>query len=213
MSIVGQRIKLARKRKQLSQTDLANLLGVSQPTIGYWENGHHEPRHANMYRIADALNVRRLWLISGQENQAVDTNNAPAITDETDPYLATPILHIPLLPWPSDADQFLKSPSQPIRHLSASVSALQPFALACPDDAMQYEIAMGSLVVFDAARGQLYDGALYLFNWHGSSILRRWRTGPNRIEPAGDTVKYPILFPKEPPVVIARAILTIRELA
>jgi len=52
---VGQRIKSARQALGLSQSDLADLTDVSQPTVANWEKGSHAPRHATLSKIAGAL--------------------------------------------------------------------------------------------------------------------------------------------------------------
>ena len=36
-------IKKYREKNFISQTDLANILGVSYVTVNRWENGHFEP--------------------------------------------------------------------------------------------------------------------------------------------------------------------------
>jgi transcriptional regulator with XRE-family HTH domain len=213
MTIIGQRIKNARKNKKLSQTELAALLGVSQPTVGNWESGNHEPRHAIVSRIAYALDVRHLWLISGMEDPVDGKPLAPPIVGDQNQYLTTPIVHVPVLEWPTAIDDFLKSAPNSQRYLPASLWALQPFALSVFDDSMLPEFTQGTLVIFDAARTRLYDGELYLFNWHGVAILRRWRTNPGRLEASGDTSQFETLFPEENPIVIARALQSIRELA
>ncbi|MCF6292252.1 MAG: helix-turn-helix domain-containing protein [Robiginitomaculum sp.] len=213
MTIIGQRIKSARKNKNLSQTELALLLGVSQPTIGNWESGNHEPRHAITSRIAYALDVRHLWLISGMEAPVDGDSLATPVVGEQGQYLTTPIVHVPVLEWPISTDNFLKDTPKAQRYLPASLWALQPFALEVCDDSMVGEFAQGALVIFDAARTRLYDGELYLFNWNGIAILRRWRTNPGRLEASGDSSNFPSLFTEENPIVIARALQSIRELA
>lgn len=38
-------IKALREELLLSQTELAELLGVSFATVNRWENGHHQPTY------------------------------------------------------------------------------------------------------------------------------------------------------------------------
>jgi len=173
MTVIGNRIKRARKQKKLSQTDLANQIGVTQPTIGNWESGHHEPRHGVVTKIADALEVRRLWLMSGMDDPVDGKAPTPPIVSSSHPYIATPIIHIAVLDWPQNAADLLKMPASNERYLAASLWALQPFAMAVHDKAMALEFPAGSIVIFDAARVKLYDGEFYLFNWNGKAILRR----------------------------------------
>ncbi|VAV88653.1 hypothetical protein MNBD_ALPHA06-353 [hydrothermal vent metagenome] len=213
MAVIGHRIKRARKNKKFSQTELADLIGVTQPTIGNWESGHHEPRHGIVTKIADALDVRRLWLISGMDDPIDGQAPTQPIVSSSHPYIATPIIHIAVLDWPENAANLLTTPKGNDRYLAASLWALQPFALTIDDKAMAREFPAGSIVVFDAARVKLYDGELYLFNWNGKVILRRWHNNPSRLEPASSLAKFETLFPTQTPVVIARALQCVRDLA
>jgi len=55
----GARIKAARLLKGLSQTEMAERLGVSQPAVAHWESGAHAPRYALLPRIAALLEIPR----------------------------------------------------------------------------------------------------------------------------------------------------------
>lgn len=46
-----------RERKRLTQTELAQAVGVSQPMICSWENGTYAPRLRVRDRLATALEV------------------------------------------------------------------------------------------------------------------------------------------------------------
>ena len=50
-------LRRRRRRKGLSQKDLANASGVGQDTISGIESGRHEPRPSTLRKLADALNV------------------------------------------------------------------------------------------------------------------------------------------------------------
>lgn len=58
------RAKSAMKGK-VSQEQLADLLGTSQPGISHWLNGRSEPSLDDINRIADAIGVSRVWLTYG----------------------------------------------------------------------------------------------------------------------------------------------------
>jgi len=207
MAIIGRRIKHARKKKKYSQAQLADLVGVSQPTVGNWESGNHIPRLNTMSSIADALEVRRLWLISGTEHTA----GGPQSSDNST-YLSTPLVHVPVHAWPRHADELTHNQKTALHHVPISLWALEPFALKIVDKAMAREFLEGTIVIFDAALTDLHDGRLYLFNWNGSVILRRWRDNPSRLEPAASPGQFETLFPDGEPVVIASALQSIRDL-
>lgn len=78
------RIKQSRIKSGLSQALLAKKAGVSQPTVANWETGSHIPRRQALSRIASALDVDPIWLLSGD-------SDIPAQT-----YLSTTIQHVPI---------------------------------------------------------------------------------------------------------------------
>ncbi len=59
------RIARARMRRNLSQADLAKLLGVSQAKVINWEYGYHKARRETLFEIAEALGVSFAWLAGG----------------------------------------------------------------------------------------------------------------------------------------------------
>ena len=54
---LGERIKDARKKKGLTQDDLAKMLGITFAMIGQYERGERNPKRETLQRIADALGV------------------------------------------------------------------------------------------------------------------------------------------------------------
>jgi transcriptional regulator with XRE-family HTH domain len=48
-----------REAAELTQQELADVLGVSKQTVSYWETGARSPRGARLYRYAEALNALR----------------------------------------------------------------------------------------------------------------------------------------------------------
>jgi putative transcriptional regulator len=63
----GEKVKILRDKLLLSQTDMANLLGVTFATVNRWENGKHEP----------SLKQKRAIRALCQKNGVIeDTNNA-----------------------------------------------------------------------------------------------------------------------------------------
>lgn len=59
----GQRIKAARKKAGMTQTELAKKLGIPYQSIGQWEKDLRNPKLETLQRIADALGVHVLDLI------------------------------------------------------------------------------------------------------------------------------------------------------
>jgi transcriptional regulator with XRE-family HTH domain len=63
---IGLRIKEVRKKKQLTSTDFAKIMNLSQPTVTNWEAGRAAfPAH-QLVHIAKKLGVSPAWLLTGE---------------------------------------------------------------------------------------------------------------------------------------------------
>ncbi|WP_283598257.1 helix-turn-helix domain-containing protein [Ligilactobacillus saerimneri] len=67
--ILGFRIKELRKGKGLRQAELADLLHVSQQTVGAWEIGRRSPSTDTINTLADYFGVTTDYLL-GRESKA-----------------------------------------------------------------------------------------------------------------------------------------------
>ena len=54
---VGERISELRKRKEISQEKLAEMVGVSRQAVTKWENGNANPDTENLIRLAEIFGV------------------------------------------------------------------------------------------------------------------------------------------------------------
>ncbi len=64
---IGKFILICRKEQKLTQQDLAERLGVSDRTIGNWENGRNMPDLALFKSLCEELNISINELISGEK--------------------------------------------------------------------------------------------------------------------------------------------------
>ncbi len=62
----GQRIKEARKKAGMTQSELAQKLGISYVGVSQWENDLRNPKYETLQRIAAALGVDVNWLMNGR---------------------------------------------------------------------------------------------------------------------------------------------------
>jgi len=69
MVTVGERLRLARERRVLTQADLAERAKVTVVAISRIENGHLDgpPRQSTVRRLARALKVDPAWLLFGEQ--------------------------------------------------------------------------------------------------------------------------------------------------
>ena len=64
---LGERIRVARKSRNMTQAVLAEVVGVKLSTIGMWENGLREPNLDTIEALADIFNVPMNYLINGED--------------------------------------------------------------------------------------------------------------------------------------------------
>ena len=53
----GSLLKEARRRRQLSQREVAEQLGVAESTYANWEQGRRDPSIADLLKLMEALNL------------------------------------------------------------------------------------------------------------------------------------------------------------
>ena len=65
----GEKVKTLRKTKGMSQTQLAQAVGVSLRTVGRWEKEGRYPKQHDLYqKLADALGCDVSYLMTEEES-------------------------------------------------------------------------------------------------------------------------------------------------
>lgn len=68
----SERLKNLRKQAQLTQVDVAEKLGISQPAYASWERGVKKPTQENLVKIAKLFNVSVDTLVSNDKTDDID---------------------------------------------------------------------------------------------------------------------------------------------
>lgn len=68
---VGEQIQNLRKQQNLTQRELGKRCGIAEPTIRRYELGKLKPKISTVAKIAEALGVEILELISGDSNYPI----------------------------------------------------------------------------------------------------------------------------------------------
>lgn len=63
---IGSRIKKVRRELDLTQTEFASMLGLTQNTVTRYETGDRSPSNAVISLIVKAYNVNEKWLRTGE---------------------------------------------------------------------------------------------------------------------------------------------------
>ena len=76
--MMGQRIKEARIKKKINQTELAKMIGVAAAEISQYESGKRKPRWDKFPKLLDALDVtadeiigREVTVVSDEQDYKV----------------------------------------------------------------------------------------------------------------------------------------------
>lgn len=64
---VGQRISQLREERQLTQEELAEILGVTRAGVSHYENNRRQPGYQTLLRIAQTFNVSIAYVLEGGE--------------------------------------------------------------------------------------------------------------------------------------------------
>ena len=67
-------IKELRKQKNLTQSELASLVGVNEATVSDWENGNNLPDTSLIEKLSKALNISVIELIEGKKVTNTNTS-------------------------------------------------------------------------------------------------------------------------------------------
>lgn len=76
---IGARISSLRKEKNLSQGQLASLMGVTRQAVSKWENDTAAPDVLNLIKLSDILDVELEYLATGKSR---NPSVAPVLPDE-----------------------------------------------------------------------------------------------------------------------------------
>ncbi len=65
---IYKRIKIARKAKNIKQTELAKQVEMTRSSVCSWELNKSVPGLHNLIKLSEALNVSIDWLCTGDES-------------------------------------------------------------------------------------------------------------------------------------------------
>ena len=71
----SERLKDLRKQVGLTQVDVAEKLGISQPAYASWERGVKKPTQENLVKIAQVLNVSVDYLVGNSDERTDELDN------------------------------------------------------------------------------------------------------------------------------------------
>lgn len=142
---IGKRIKALREKHGMRQSDLANIVGVSDKAVSTWENDSYIPRMGPIQKMADYFHVSVSYIIDG--NTSLPANLLP-VKKVRVPLLGNVAAGAPIL-----ADQEYDT------YVEANEDIRCDFALRVDGDSMEPTIRYGDLV-FIRQQNDVDDGEI-----------------------------------------------------
>jgi len=192
IATIGGRIRFARKEFGLNQSELAERLGVSQPTVANWESGIHDPRRLMLAKLSETLKVPLAWLSGGARSEAERDKQAAAA------YLRRFIQHVPVISY-ENAVRFLRDNltdphSYAEDYIPVTSGESRLFAIFVNDNVVDMMFPPDTLLVIDYSDLKPSDGNFCLARVDGHTTIRRWYSDPGRLEPFSNDESYETLY-------------------
>ncbi|WP_323842539.1 MULTISPECIES: helix-turn-helix transcriptional regulator [unclassified Moraxella] len=185
MTTLAERLKLARSKAGLSQSKVAEAVGISQPTYQALESGKVQ-KTSYMMEIANALQVSPNWLATGQgemparENQINENNTqimdfwdseTPLYDDE---FEANFYKDAEFLGGSGFEVDVYDDGRRKIRYAytAARRAGANPSKVICTTlvgDSMEELILDGSMIAIDTSKKDIREGKIYAFR-HGNML-------------------------------------------
>lgn len=202
-----QRLKRARERRNLNQTELGKLLGVSAQTVQQWEAGDTMPRHRRIDTLAKQLGVRPQWLIFGEGDMLEPAQDEMVLHHtevvESDEPLAADEIEIPYFREVEMAagdgrTQVIENHGRSMKFSLARLgrAGVKPENAACATisgNSMEPVIVDGSPIGIDKGSRHIIDGQIYALDHGGMLRVKRlYRMPLNRMRVVSDNAEeYP----------------------
>ncbi len=81
MSTLGERLKLARERTGLKQTEVKTRTNINNKTLSGYENNVSEPDASTLSTLAELYEVSYKWLLTG-EGEMKNSKKTPSLTEK-----------------------------------------------------------------------------------------------------------------------------------
>ena len=88
---VGERIASLRRKRNISQVELAKMMDVSRQAVSKWENDLTAPDTIKLIQLADVLNADVEYLATGRNTS---TRQPPAVLKTVEKVVEVPVVQV-----------------------------------------------------------------------------------------------------------------------
>lgn len=198
---ISERIKKARERIPISQSELARRLGIRPQSVQMWEAGRNSPSRKRIQRLAMELSVSPFWLeFGGEEFEAGGRSQEKGMSRDVSISSQTQVNRmVPLISWVAAGAW-----SPPIDNYSTGdADDYVPCVVNCGDrsyalkvkgDSMSPEYPDGSVVIVDPSREPRHNADVIVrLNGEMETTFKRLKIDGSRwyLHPLNE--RYPVI--------------------
>ena len=200
-NLLGDRIKKMRKRAGLTQTKLAEKLGIAYPTLNKYERGHRTPDAALLNRLAKLIECDPGWLLSGE---SPDIDAQPV--SNTLSTAGTPVFN----KIPDSFPEYVHE--ETAEYISLPDIPAGSYSFIVKGESMSPAIRENDYVIFKPV-DEVKSGDIVLVNNEWSeSILRRYCIKKSKIYLVSDNPEYPSVMHDNNYKIIGKVIAVWRKI-
>lgn len=169
----------ALRARGLTQSALAELIGVTRGAVGQWRTGETAPSTENLAQAAKVLRISYEWLATA--------HGTMELPDAPPDKAKARIVRVPLVSWVSAgklADAQSQIPVEDVPLLAfADLGRGDFFALRVDGDSMDRVSPDGSIIVVNRGDRELVPERPYVFSRRGEATYKLWRAAPDHLAP------------------------------
>lgn len=179
---IGRNIRYLRERSQMSQADVAKLLGVTDKAVSTWENDKKIPRMGKIEKICSMFGVRKSELLEDDLTLSIPRNITPLSQMKKIPLVGQIACGKPILAEENVTD-YIDLPS----HIRAD------FALTCKGDSMIGAGIQDGDIVYIRKQEIVENGeiAAVIVNEESEATLKRFYRVENMVTLSAENPHFP----------------------
>ncbi len=183
----------------VSQSQLAQKLGVTKQAVSIWKKGNSVPTYPVIEKIADILGVDFVWLLSGGGSPSIadtiqkELENTPMVKESDFVFYTSSFIPVVKLPY-TTIDETLTEDNVIGMYPKKDAEARRYFAVEQKGDMMLPILKNGDLVLIDS-REQVTSGDLACVLLNGKYLIRYYSVLPDGgalLKPTN--VNYPEIY-------------------
>ena len=202
MTVFGKRLKAAREKKGLKQSDVADVLGIKTNSISRWERGDSTPSAPSFLQLCELYKIENpvaFFLYGRETSLELNDEGLQIVRTLTGALEAsglyrlkereTRILPLYLMPASAGTGQFLDGSECEDFEADNSVPLSADFCIRIAGDSMEPRIQNGQ-IVFVKKQSTLEHDEIGIFSLNGDALCKKLYKSADSVELISLNTKY-----------------------